>query len=266
MRYRSGYSALAITAIALVLSACSSSPAAAPAAVKGFDEAGVSVGTGNAYSAADWRVIKGDGFRLFLTDPIRWSSECSDNNCTQPVGHCIISPPAVAQLQLALAQGIDYAVYTRNPHCLTAAIRGLTPELRAHLSFAVLDIENGPSVPLTSSLINGVTALGQTPVVYSFHRAWADIMHGSTAFSGHPLQDGQVPDFSAQFPAAYPAGFPKLVPMPVPYGGWSGYADLEQQQCCAQITGPAGTLGAASDQVNLDAVSQSWLDSLPHHA
>ena len=41
-------------AAVLVVAGCSSS---APAAVKGFDEAGVSVGTGNAYTAADWRML-----------------------------------------------------------------------------------------------------------------------------------------------------------------------------------------------------------------
>jgi hypothetical protein len=47
--------------------------------------------------------------------------------------------------------------------------------------------------------------------------------------------------------------------MPNPYGGWSGYADIEQQQCCTDVAG----ISNSSDQVNLDAVNAAWLASLP---
>lgn len=211
-------------------------------------------------------MIKANGFRLFLTDPVRWSSECSGHGCAIPVGGCQVMPAAVAQLQDAANEGIDYAVYTRNPGCLTAAITGLPASLRAHLSFAVIDVEPGPGVPVTQALIGQVKALGQTPVIYSYPRAWASVMGGSTAFSHYPLQNGQVPDFSARFPAPYPAGFPSLTPMPVSYGGWSGPADIQQQQCCTHITGPAGAVGGPADQVDLNAINSSWLASLPHHA
>jgi hypothetical protein len=240
---------------------------AAPAAVRGFDEAGVSTGLGDNFTAANWRTIERDGFRLFLTDPVEWSSECSDGSCDAPVNSCTIDPAAVAQLQDAYSQGIDYAVYTRNVNCLTAAIKGLPATLQAHLSFALLDIEPGPSVPLTTGLVSGVTALGQTPVVYSYEWGWQTVMGGSTAFSSLPLQDEEVPDWSVQFPAAYPAGYPSLASMPYPYGGWSGYgADIEQQQCCTDIQGPAGSITSSSDQVDLDSVNASWLVSLPHQA
>jgi hypothetical protein len=257
--------AVAAAAVTLALASCSSSTPS-PAAVKGFDEAGVSTGTGDGFTSSDWRTIKADGFRLFLTDPVVFSSECSGHGCATPVGRCQISQAAVAQLGDAKAEGIDYAIYTRNPGCLTKAITGLPASLQAHLSFAVIDIEPGPGLPVTRALIRQVTALGQTPVIYSFSSGWASVMRGSTAFSRYPLQDGQVPDFNARFPAAYPAGFPSLVPMPVSYGGWSGPADIEQQQCCTRITGPAGPVGGPADPVNLDAVSGSWLASLPHHA
>jgi hypothetical protein len=245
----------------------SSSAPTAPAAVEGFDESGVSTGLGDDFSTADWTTIKDDGFKLFITDPIEWSSECSDGNCADPVNTCTIDPAAVAQIQDAYNQGIDYAVYTRNVNCLTAAIQGLSSTLQAHLSFAVLDIEPGPSVPLTKALINAVTSLGQTPVVYSYQSGWRAVMGGNSSFSSYPLQDGEVPNWGVQFPAAYPSGYPALVPMPNPYGGWSGYdAQIEQQQCCTDIQGPAGAIDSSSDQVDLDAVNSSWLSSLPHGA
>jgi hypothetical protein len=239
------------------------SGAGAPAAVEGFDEAGVSTGLGDNFTTSNWRTIRRDGFRLFLTDPIEWSSECSDGNCTAPVNTCTVDPAAVAQLQDAYSQGIDYAVYTRNVNCLTAAIEGLPAALQAHLSFALLDIEPGPSVPLTQALINGVTALGQTPVVYSYQWGWQTVMGTSSAFSSYPLQDGEVPDWSAQFPAAYPSGYPSLAAMPYPYGGWTGYdAQIEQQQCCTDIQGPAGSIDSSADQIDLDSVNAAWLASL----
>ncbi len=257
------------TSSAAPTSSASPSPTTteAPAAVEGFDEAGVSTGLGDDFTAAQWSTIAANGFKLFITDPIEWSSECSDGNCTSPVDTCTIDPAAVAQIQDAYDVGIDYAVYTRNVNCLTAAIEGLSSTLQAHLSFAVLDIEPDPSVPLTTSLVNGVIALGQTPVVYSYQSGWDAVMGGSTAFSSLALQDGEVPNWGAQFPAAYPASFPALVPMPYPYGGWSGYdVQIEQQLCCTEIQGPAGAVDNSSDQIDLDSVNAAWLASLPHQA
>jgi hypothetical protein len=262
--------AAAVVMMAIVLAGCSASmPAASsgPAAVRGFDAAGVSTGSGDRFTEAQWRTIRLDGFRLFLTDPIVWSSECSDGSCDAPVNTCTVDPAAVAQIQDAYRQRIDYAVYTRNVNCLARAIRGLPRILQAHLSFAVLDIESSPGVPLTAALVNGVTALGQTPVVYSIRQVWQTVMGGSAVFRTLPLFDAQVPDFAAPFPAAYPAGFPGLVAMPHPYGGWSGFdARIEQQQCCTDLRGPAGTIGGSADQVDLDSVNASWFASLRHHA
>ncbi|HSZ48157.1 MAG TPA: hypothetical protein VK823_22660 [Streptosporangiaceae bacterium] len=265
-------SALAATSAsaAVALAGCSSSPPSAqsaPAAVRGFDAAGVSTGTGDQFTQAQWRTIRLNGFKLFLTDPVVYSSECSNGSCNGPVNTCTVNPAAVAQIEDAYHEGIDYAVYTRNVNCLASAIRGLPHTLQAHLSFAVLDIESGPGVPLTMSLVNGVTALGETPVVYSLHQDWPTVMGSSTAFSTLPLQDGQVPDFAAPFPAPYPTRFPVLVAMPHPYGGWSGFdAKIQQQQCCTDLRGPAGTVGGSADQVDLDSVNASWLAGLPHHA
>jgi hypothetical protein len=262
--------AAAAALIAIVLAGCSAStPSArsAPGAVRGFDAAGVSTGSGDRFTVAQWRTIRLDGFRLFLTDPVVWSSECSNGSCDAPVNTCTIDPAAVAQIQDAYRQHIDYAVYTRNVNCLARAIRGLPRTLQAHLSFAVLDIESGPGVPLTAALVHGVTALGQTPVVYSLGQGWQTVMGGSAVFRTLPLLDAQVPDFAAQFPAAYPAGFPALVAMPHPYGGWSGFdARIEQQQCCTNLRGRAGTIGGSADQVDLDSVNAAWLAGLPHHA
>lgn len=259
--------AAAVAMVPAGLAIAAGQGSSAPAAVKGFDEAGISTSTGDRFTAANWRTIKLDGFRLFLTDPVKFDSECSDGNCTDPVSACTLDPAAVAQLQDAFHEGIDYAIYTRNVHCLATAIRGLPAVLQAHLSFAVLDIEPGPSVPLTPALISGVTALGQSPVIYSFQTGWPKVMGSSTGFSRYPLQDGQVTNFSVLFPAAYPAGFPALVPMPYPYGGWSGYdARLEQQQCCTSIQGPAGSIDDPALQVDLDSVNAAWLASLPHQA
>jgi hypothetical protein len=244
----------------------SHSPARAPAAVRGFDEAGVSTGTGDNFTPADWKTIRADGFTVFITDPIRWSSECAGNGCSRAVTSCTIDPSAVAQLQDAESAGLDIAVYTRNVNCLPAAISGLPPALRAHLSFAVLDIEPGPGIPLTSHLIEQVTALGQTPVVYSYSAGWQAVMGASTAFSSHPLMDAQAPGSGQPYPAPYPAGYPVLRPMPAPYGGWSGIPPIEQQQTNAAIQGSAGTIGGPANAVDLDSVSASWLASLPHHS
>jgi hypothetical protein len=232
---------------------------AAPAAVKGFDEAGVSTGTGDAFTAAQWTAIAKAGFKLFITDPVYWSSECSDGNCTKPVNTCTVDPAAVTQIQDAMNAKVDYAVYTRNPNCLTAAIKGLGSTLKQHLSFAVLDIETNPSVPPSQALVSGVKALGVTPVFYSYQGAWFSITGNTTAYHTYPLQDAEVPNWNATFPAPYPSGFPKLVTMPNPYGGWSGYADIEQQQCCTDVAG----INNSSDQVDLDAVNAAWLASLP---
>jgi len=230
-------------------------------AVMGFDEAGVSAGIGNDYTASQWTAIKDSGFDLFITDPIDWSSECSDGNCDAPVNTCTIDPAAVAQIQDAYNAGMDYAVYTRNVNCLTKAITGLDSTLQAHLSFAVLDIETGPSVELTPALVNGVTALGQTPVIYSYQGAWESMMSNTTAYDQYALQNGEVANWNLSFPAPYPAGFPEIVNMPNPYGGWSGTdPEIEQVQANAEI----GNVGAADDGVDIDAVDASWLDSLPH--
>jgi hypothetical protein len=263
--------AVAAGLLMIALAACTSvkpRPApAAPAAVKGFDASGVSTGSGDRFTAAQWHAIRKNGFRLFLTDPVVYSSECSNGSCDAPVDTCTVDPAAVAQIQDAFHEGIDYAVYTRNVRCLHRAIQALPGTLRAHLSFAVLDIEPGPGVPLTTGLVSGVTSLGQTPVVYSLQHGWQTVMNNTEAFSGLPLQDAQVPAFGVPFPAAYPAAFPALVTMPHPYGGWSGFdPKIEQQQCCTDLRGPAGTVGGSSDQVDLDSVNSAWLAGLPHHA
>lgn len=233
--------------------------AAAPAAVKGFDEAGVTTGTGDDFTPAQWTSIARAGFKVFITDPVDWSSECSDANCTKPVSTCTVDTAAVAQVRDAMNAGLDYAVYTRNPHCLTAAIKGLGTPLDKHLSFAVLDIETDPSVPPSAALVTGVKKLGVTPVLYSYQGAWHSLTGNTTAYHSYALQDAEVPDWDAAFPAAYPSGFPRLVTMPYPYGGWSGHADIEQQQCCTDIAG----IDSSSDQVDLDAVNAAWLATLP---
>ena len=245
----------------------SSSPTPTPTpsppsgAVMGFDEAGVSAGIGNNYTPSQWTAIADSGFKLFITDPISWSSECSDGNCDAPVNTCTIDAAAVAQIQDAYNVGMDYAVYTRNPNCLTAAITGLDSALQAHLSFAVLDIETGPSVALTPALVNGVTALGQTPVIYSYQGAWESIMSNTTAYDQYALQDGEVANWNLPFPAPYPAGFPEIGNMPNPYGGWSGTApEIEQVQANAEV----GNVDTAGDGVDIDTVNASWLSSLPH--
>jgi hypothetical protein len=233
----------------------------APAAVKGLDEAGVSTGTGDDFTAAQWKKIAKAGFKVFITDPVDWSSECSDGNCTEPVSTCTIDPAAVKQIQDAINAGLDIAVYTRNPGCLTAAITGLSSTQRQDLSFAVLDIETDPSVPPSESLVSDVKALGVTPVFYSYQSAWESITGNTTAYDGYALQDGEVPDWNATFPAPHPPGYPSLVTMPDPYGGWSGYADIEQQQCCTDVAG----IRRSSDQVDLDSVNAAWLASLPQN-
>jgi hypothetical protein len=105
----------------------------------------------------------------------------------------------VTQIRDAKNAGLDYAVYTRNVRCLTATIKGLGSSLRQHLSFAVLDIETGPSVPPSAALVNGVKALGVTPVFYSYQSAWKPITGNTKAYDRYPLQDREVPNFNVSF-------------------------------------------------------------------
>jgi len=264
---------VALVALVLAVAGCSSgqpgtaaapgtsASATAPAADKAFNE------SGRTFTTAQWSAIAGSGFKLFITDPLEWSSECSDSSCTAPVNTCAIDPAAVTQIHRAITAGLDYAIYTRNPHCLDAAIGKLRTAEPRRPSFVVLDIEPGPSVAPTAAMVSRARSLGETPVVYGSSGSWCTITGGgcptgSTAFSTLALQDDEVPSWSVGFPAPAPAAYPALRKMPKPYGGWSGYADIEQQQTNTDIAG----MTSPADAVDLDAVNAAWLTSLSHQA
>lgn len=256
-------------------------PLTAPGAVKGLDESGQSTGNGDNFTAAQWTTIASDGFKLFITDPINWGSECSDGNCSLPepqsgTNACTVNAGAVTQIQDAYNAGVKYAIYTRNPYCLKAAWSGLSSTLQTNLAFIVIDVEQQPDVAATDAqytYITGPTSSGdlhKAAALYSDGGDWVGVMNSNTTsntlWSSDTLDIGEVPNWGATYPATYPTGFPTLTTLGTnAFGGWAStaYGTIEQQQCCTDVQGSAGTINNSSDQIDLDAVNSSWLAALP---
>ena len=112
------------------------------------------------------------------------------------------------------------AAYTRNPNWWSNGIKACAPYVDK-LQFFCLDIETDPGVRVTAAMVQGVTALGVRPVIYSGYGMWPEVMGGNvTSFSAVPLWDTNVigpvslsfaPDIGS--------------PPPVQYGGWNTAAN-----------------------------------------
>ena len=143
-----------------------------------------------------------DGFRLYVMQAVLWDS-CTPWARTQP------------QLNMALDAGLKVAIYTRDPRCWQAGIQAAGPYAN-RLQFFALDVETG-GVPVTREMVNGVSATGVRPIIYSGSGMW-DGLQGATAnsFSDVPLWDTDTSTFPfASWNPDY------LAPAPVAYGGWN---------------------------------------------
>jgi hypothetical protein len=144
------------------------------------------------------------GFRLYVMHSTSW-------------GTCDPWPNTQSQLKMALDAGLKIAVYTRDPRCWQGGINAAGPYVN-DLQFFALDVETDPGVPVTRDMIDGVTAMGVRPVVYSGWGMWPGVMGaGNTDFSDVPLWDTdtkKIPRYST-----WQADL--LSPAPVQYGGWN---------------------------------------------
>jgi hypothetical protein len=166
-------------------------------AVKAFDT------TATITSAAWFASAYSQGFRLYVLHSTSWGS-CDPWYRTQ------------AQLRLALDAGLKVAAYTRDPRCWREGIEAAGP-YAARLQFFALDVETDPGVAVTQAMVDGVSAMGVRPVIYTGSGMWPGIMGSTTAFAGVPLWDTDtskavslrrwVPSLSS--------------PTPVQYAGWN---------------------------------------------
>lgn len=112
------------------------------------------------------------------------------------------------------------AAYTRNPNWWSNGIKACVPYVDK-LQFFCLDIETDPGVRVTAAMVQGVTALGVRPVIYSGYGMWPEVMGGNvTSFSAVPLWDTNVV-------GSVPLSFAPNIgsPPPVQYGGWNTAAN-----------------------------------------
>ena len=220
--------------------------------IKGFD----TTATAN---QAWFNSMAGDGFKVYLFDSVSWNSECANGSCSQPATSCTIWPNAQQQIQYAINAGMTVGVYNRNPECWHSGLTGLGSELK-NVKFYVLDIETDPGIAPTTAMVNGVKALGVTPIIYSGAGMWPGITGNSTAFSNLPLQDTNVTG-SVTYANWKPS---LLTPTPQSYGGWNvlnntsptGYTNLRvaiQQSFGTTLFGQS---------VDLDSFSAAWIASL----
>ncbi|MCX6497496.1 MAG: hypothetical protein NTU93_01680 [Arthrobacter sp.] len=189
---------LTVIGFAAAPAATAASPApspAAPNAVKVIDSTSVindPVWFTKAYAA---------GFRLYVLHSTAW-------------GTCTPWYNTASQLGMAIAAGLKIAVYTRDPGCWQGGISAAGP-YRSQLQFFALDVEPGGPV-VTRAMIDGVTAMGVRPVIYTGSAMWPQMTNGSTAFANIPLWDTHAGNIDYnQWTADY------LSPAPVEYGGWN---------------------------------------------
>jgi hypothetical protein len=222
------------------------------AVVKGFDT--------DATADQTWfNEMAGDGFKVYLFDSVSWDAECANSSCSTPSTTCTIWGNAQQQIQYALNAGMYVGVYNRNPECWHNGLTGLGSYL-SHVKFYVLDIESQPGIAPTTTMVNGVKALGVTPIIYSGAGMWPGITGNSTAFSNLPLQDTNVTG-SVTYANWQPS---LLTPTPQSYGGWNvssgasptGYSNL---RVAMQQTFNTSLFGQS---VDLDSFNSVWLAGL----
>jgi hypothetical protein len=166
-------------------------------AVKAFDT------TATITSASWFASAYRQGFRLYVLHSTAW-------------GTCDTWSRTRAQLGLALAAGLKVAAYTRDPRCWREGIDAAGP-YAARLQFFALDVETDPGVAVTQEMVDGVSAMGVRPVIYTGSGMWPGIMGSTTAFSGVPLWDT---DTSKAL--SLRRWSPNLAsPTPVQYAGWN---------------------------------------------
>lgn len=172
------------------------------ASVKAFDMT-------DSASAAWFEQAYADGFRLYVLSANKW-------------GQDVLWDQASAMCGLALGAGLKIACYTRNPNWYAAGIAACAPYVDK-LQFFALDIETNPGIAVTQAMVDGVTALGVRPIIYSGSGMWPTIMDKSTAFSGIPLWDCNAGSATSLNPMTYTPNV--LSPKPVAYGGWNTAAN-----------------------------------------
>ena len=143
-----------------------------------------------------------EGFRLYIMQSTSW-------------GSCAAWPNAEPQLKMALDAGMKIAVYTRDPQCWASGIDAAGTYVD-QLQFFAVDVETDPGIPVTREMIDGVTAKGVRPVIYSGSGQWPAVMGPSTAFADIPLWDTDATELD---PARWA---PNIDSPPADhYGGWN---------------------------------------------
>jgi hypothetical protein len=174
-------------------------PTAAPlTSVKAFD-------TTATISDPAWFVsMYNQGFRLYAMHSTQW-------------GTCTPWANTPGQLKMALDAGLKIAVYTRDPNCWQGGINAAGPYI-SQLQFFAIDVETDPGFRVTQAMVDGVTAMGVRPMIYSGSGMWSGVMGGNvTTFANVPLWDtdtSKPPTLSTWVANV-------LSPTPVQYGGWN---------------------------------------------
>lgn len=192
--------------------------------------------TATIFGTAWFRSMYERGFRLYVMHSTAWAS-------------CLPWSQTQAQLGAALSVGLKIAVYTRDLRCFQGGIEAAGP-YTSQLQFFALDVETDPGISVTRALVNGVTALGVRPVIYTGSGMWSQVQGGNAAsFADVPLWD------TAASGNVRPSTWkPSLVaPAPVAYGGWNTPANprvMVQQALNVSVNGVV---------VDLDSVSAAFL-------
>jgi hypothetical protein len=141
--------------------------------VEAFDSA-------NTISDASWFTkAYAQGFRLYVLHAVNWSV-CDPWFRTLP------------QIKMALNAGLKVGLYTRNPNCWQGGIAA-TGAYRSQIQFFAIDVEADPGVQVTKAMVDGITAMGVRPIIYSGYGMWPAVMGArNTSFSRVPLWDANV--------------------------------------------------------------------------
>ena len=202
--------AVAVAAmLAVGLTGCASD-ASAPKSIVALDTAEHD----GPYPRAWFDTAYKNGARLFILQDVDW-------------GTCTPWPTAKSQFQLALNAGFKIAAYTRDPSCWSGGVKAASG---LKLQFFVIDIEttgtSGQATHYTTaqvqSYVNGVTAAGVRPVIYTGADMWSGLMGGNvTAFSKVPLWDADAGVVKAPKQTALASWANVSTPALRAFGGWN---------------------------------------------
>lgn len=138
------------------------------------------IDTNTATGNAQWYIdLYRSGVRLFIIDGSVWQSSCAPN------------PEVQRDFALALGAGLKVGMYTRNPNCWPQGLQA-AGIYKSQLQFFAIDIEAASdglsaSAPATQAMVDGITAQGVRPIMYTDDISWKQINKNSTAFSSLPL-------------------------------------------------------------------------------